>query len=238
MSPWFPRWHLGGVVLLVETHQGPVLVDSGLGLHDYKNPSAIVRFFTADFGIHQNPELAAVNQITRFGFAPEDVRHIVQTHLHFDHAGGLPDFPCARVHIHRREVEAMRRPGGWIELGYDKHDFAHHPDWILYDQVTEKWHDFDAIRLPFDPEMYLIPLFGHTRGHCGVAVRDGEHWLFHCADALPTHVKFDILPDWIYRLVIGPHVPRLEAFARTHPEVRLTAGHMFMDFFTSNGTTS
>ena len=84
--------------------------------------------------------------------------------------------------------------------------------------------------------MYLIPLTGHTRGHCGVAIRAGGGWLFHCADALPANVEFDILPDWIYRLVIGPHVPRLKAFAAAQPEVRMLAGHMWLDFFTSSST--
>lgn len=44
MNPWWPRWHLGGVCLLVETDDGPVLVDTGLGLHDYAHPSRLVRF--------------------------------------------------------------------------------------------------------------------------------------------------------------------------------------------------
>jgi glyoxylase-like metal-dependent hydrolase (beta-lactamase superfamily II) len=88
MSPWWPRWHLGSVCLLVDTNQGPLLVDTGLGLHDYAHPSKLVRFYIADFGIHMDPEIATVHQITRFGWKVEDVRNIVMTHLHFDHAGG------------------------------------------------------------------------------------------------------------------------------------------------------
>jgi len=41
MSPWFPRWQLGAACLLVETDQGLVLVDTGLGLHDYECPSRL-----------------------------------------------------------------------------------------------------------------------------------------------------------------------------------------------------
>jgi len=231
MSPWYPRWHLGTTCLLVETNQGLTLVDTGLGLHDYENPSPMVRFFHADFGIQHDPELTAVRQIVRLGYCPEDVSDIILTHLHFDHAGGLPDFPHARVHVHKREYEALLHPRRWIELAYDRNDFRHCPDWILYEKATENWLGWDAIRLPFTQEIYLIPLFGHTRGHCGVAMKDGDGWIFQCADALTTNAEFDILPFWLSRIIIGPHLPRLRTWSDVHPEVRLLAGHMWQTYF-------
>ena len=238
MSPWWPRWHLGGVCLLLETDKGPLLVDTGLGLHDYENPSTLVRFYIADTGIHMDAEQAAVRQIIRFGWKPEDVHHIVMTHLHFDHAGDLPDFPGSQIHVYSPEYAAMCKPRGLVErMAYNRPDFDHDVHWVLHNKVDTRWFEFDAIRLNFEPEMYLIPLPGHTRGHCGVAIRDDSGWLFHAADALPTNAKFDLLPSWIYKLVIGPHVPRLKAFADSHPEVRILAGHMWMEWFEKNGST-
>jgi glyoxylase-like metal-dependent hydrolase (beta-lactamase superfamily II) len=231
MSPWFPRWQVGAACLLVETDQGLALVDTGVGLHDYERPSWLVRFFRADLGMGTDPEATAVRQLARLGYETDAVRHIVLTHLHFDHAGGLPDFPHAEVHVHRREYEAMLHPRTWIELAYNRNDFRHGPHWVLYGEQTANWLGWDAIQLPFAPEMYLVPLFGHTRGHCGVAIRDRDGWLFQCADALPTNAEFDLTPGWLNRLVIGPHVPRLKAWATEHPEVRLLAGHMWQTFF-------
>ncbi len=231
MSPWFPRWHIGGTCLLADTDQGPVLVDSGLGLHDYTNPSGMVRFFIRDFGIHQDPEITAVRQVARLGYSPEDVRHIILTHLHFDHAGGLPDFPHAQVHVHRREVEAALHPRSLIELAYDKADFAHSPNWVCYEKPNAHWLGFEAMLLPFTPEMYLVPLFGHTRGHCGVALRDGEGWIFQCGDALPTNAQFDLTPGWLNRLVLGKHVAEIQRWAEQHPGVRLLAGHLWKDAY-------
>ena len=231
MSPWFPRWHVGGTCLLVETNQGLVLVDTGLGLHDYSNPSPLVRFLKLDFGVHNDPENTAIRQIACLGYPPEAVRHIVMTHLHFDHAGGIPDFPDAQVHVHRREFEAMQHPRRWIELAYDQADFMHNPAWVLHEQPNTEWLGFEAIRLPFSPEIYLVPLFGHTQGHCGVAIQDNHGWIFHCADALPANAQFNLTPQWLNRLILGPHVPRLQAWAAIHPEVRLLAGHMWKSFF-------
>lgn len=231
MAPWFPRWQVGGVTLLVDTDMGPVLVDTGLGIHDYASPSRMVRFFQLVLGTSNDAGRAVVRQIARRGLKPEAVRHVVMTHLHFDHAGGLPDFPHAHVHVHRKELEGMLHPRSWIDLAYDRADIAHSPCWVLYDQPTEEWLGFDAIRLPFVPAMYFVPLFGHTRGQCGVAIQDGDGWVFQCADALPTNAQFDITPNWLNRMVIGPHVPRIQAWASEHPEVRLLAGHMWKSFF-------
>lgn len=231
MSPWFPRWQVGGTCLLVDTDQGPVLVDTGLGLHDYASPTRKVRFFRFDLGVHDDPGSAAVRQVAHLGLEPRDVRHIVMTHLHFDHAGGLPDFPLAQIHVHRREYEAMRRPRTWMELAYDPSDFAHGPAWVLYDDPDAEWLGLPAIRLPFSPRMYLVPLFGHTRGHCGVAVQDQDAWFFDCADALPTNAQFDVAPQWLNRLALGPHVRRLQAWSLEHPQVRLLAGHMWRSYF-------
>lgn len=235
MHPWFPRWRVGAACLLVETEQGPVLVDTGLGLHDYEKPSRVVRIFHRIFGETRDPKYTAIRQVEKLGYPAETVRHVVLTHLHFDHAGGLPDFPHAQAHVHRREVEAMLHPRTWIELAYDRQDFAHGPCWALYDQPDSEWLGLPAIRLPFTPEMYLIPLFGHTRGLCGVAVRDGEGWVFQASDALPINLEFEITPAWINRLVLGPHVPRLRQWAAEHPEVRLLAGHMWEEGFASAG---
>jgi arylamine N-acetyltransferase len=47
MSPWLPRRHVGGYCLLVDTDQGPVLVDTGFGLHDRESPPRLQAFAAA-----------------------------------------------------------------------------------------------------------------------------------------------------------------------------------------------
>jgi glyoxylase-like metal-dependent hydrolase (beta-lactamase superfamily II) len=143
-----------------------------------------------------DPDQTAVTQIRRLGFAPADVRHIVLTHLDRDHAGGIADFPHATIHVSTTELEAASARGTAREQArYLPHLWAHHPQWQGHDLARggDRWHGFDAVRpLPAIPEVVLIPLPGHTRGHIGVAVdastRPGEHhWLLHAGDAYFFH---------------------------------------------------
>jgi len=230
------HWRSGALCLLIETDQGLVLVDTGPGQADYLRKPAILYTFHVVTIVPLDPEEAAVRQVVRLGYRPEDVRHIVLTHMHFDHCGGLPDFPHATVHVHRREHEAFKRaPRRWLELAYVRRHIAHRPEFALYEDTGERWFDFEAIRLPLTPEMWLVPLFGHTRGHCGVAVQTEAGWLFHVGDAMGFT---EDVPSWLERLILGPHASRLRAFQATHPEVQVTTGHMGLDFFNADSMAS
>lgn len=233
--PWPPYRKIGAVCLLAETNDGLLLVDTGLGLHDYARPTRMMRDFMTVMGAERDPDLALVRQVAAAGRDPQAVRHIVLSHLHLDHAGGLPDFPWAQVHVYRREYEALRHPRKLSEFACNRADFAHGPRWSLHDLRGETWCGFDAVRIPgIEPQVWLAPLPGHTSGHCGVALQDGNGWLFFCGDAVPANLDFRVGPMALYRATIGPHVPRLKALAAAHPEVRLVAGHMWLDWFEEN----
>lgn len=173
--------------LLVETEEGLVLVDTGVGLDDLQHPS---RRLGASFVWMMRPRLApnetALRQVERLGFSADDVRHILVTHLDVDHAGGLGDFPKARLHVFEPEYRAAMTRATRIEQNrYQTQHWAHGPELRTYTADGEHWFGFESVRdldgLP--PEILLIPLVGHSRGHSGIAVDTGNGWLLHCGDA-------------------------------------------------------
>jgi glyoxylase-like metal-dependent hydrolase (beta-lactamase superfamily II) len=187
--------------LLIETNDGLVLVDTGLGLEDVAAPrERLTPFFRFECRPLRDPEQTAVRQVERLGFSARDVRHIVLTHLDFDHAGGLDDFPSARVHLYLPEAAAASAARGPIQAGrYRPQQWRSVDRWQLYRAEGEPWFGFDAVRemdgLP--PEILLIPLVGHTHGHCGVAVQeDSGHWLLHAGDAYFYRAEMNLERPW------------------------------------------
>ena len=176
--------------LLIETDAGLVLVDTGFGTRDVRDPDhRLARFFRLLNNIQLRPEETALAQILALGFDPRDVRHIILSHLDFDHAGGIEDFPNAAIHVTAREKEVADRGKGGALVGtrrYRPQQWDEAMDWRLYPfGGGERWFGFDAVRslagLP--PEILLVPLAGHTWGHSGVAIDTGAGWLLNAADA-------------------------------------------------------
>jgi glyoxylase-like metal-dependent hydrolase (beta-lactamase superfamily II) len=230
--------------VLVETDDGLLLVDTGFGTRDCITPTPFIRLMMALGGSPRDLEETAAKQVERLGYVPEDVRHIVLTHFHYDHVGGLPDFPRAKVHIFKDEYEAVMKPQGMYEqYPYRAEHWSHGPDWEVHRLQGGRWFGFDCTPLVDlgSTEFCLVPLPGHTRGHSGVALRLPDGWLFHCGDAYTFHGDVDpqrpFHPPY-YRLIrplmnlnkafrqIGKHAPRLRALLREHGDrVRLTCSH-------------
>lgn len=183
--------------LLIETPRDLVLVDTGFGLRDVADPrSRLSPFFLALVKPAFREEYTAIRQIRALGFDPRDVRNIVLTHLDFDHAGGLDDFPWARVHLlEEEERSASARSTRLDRMRYRPAQWSTRPNWQLYPRNTgQSWFGFGCVRdlVGVAPDVLLVPLLGHTLGHSGVAVRREHDWLLLSGDAYFYHAEMDL----------------------------------------------
>jgi glyoxylase-like metal-dependent hydrolase (beta-lactamase superfamily II) len=168
--------------LVVESAEGLVLVDTGFGLLDKtvteRLPLAIRMADRPDI----SPRMSALERVRRLGHEPRDVAHIVMTHLDFDHAGGLTDFPWATVHVSATEAASAReRPGMMGRLRWRP---AQMPSQLVeLSEAGPDWFGLPSIA-GAPAGILLIPLPGHTPGHCGVAVPSADGWVLHAGDTI------------------------------------------------------
>lgn len=173
--------------LLIETQNELVLVDTGFGVETVRNPGKMLGPTRFTLGAKLAESETAIRQIQALGHDPRDVRHIILTHLDVDHCGGLSDFPEATVHVHGPEFRAATATPTFSEkLRYRAANWSHGPKWMVNEvEGGEDWFGFRAVRglegLP--PEILVVPLAGHTRGHAGVAIDTGAGWLLHAGDS-------------------------------------------------------
>jgi glyoxylase-like metal-dependent hydrolase (beta-lactamase superfamily II) len=189
------RARLTSHCLLVETDQGLVLVDTGYGLRDVRDPrSHLAKPFLAMLKPELREEMTAIRQIEQLGFQARDVRNIVLSHLDFDHAGGLSDFPEAAVHMLGDEISSASAQRTWLDrMRYRPQQWTTRSQWRSYSmQAGETWYGFEGVQeVGLGPDVLLVPLIGHTLGHAGIAIRSDDGWLLYAADAYFFHAEMD-----------------------------------------------
>jgi glyoxylase-like metal-dependent hydrolase (beta-lactamase superfamily II) len=233
--------------LLIETGDELLLVDTGFGLQDVRHPRArLSGFFLKLLSPDFREEHTAIRQVERLGFAPRDVRHIVLTHLDFDHAGGLDDFPWARVHMLRTERDAAAAQRGWLDRQrYRPRQWNHQHRWELHEPgVGNEWLGFrDVTAVSGIPDdILLVPLAGHTLGHAGVAIRRRGGWLLQAGDAYFFHREMDARPwcpaglsayQWLMekdREARLENQHRLRSLRALRADLQLVCGHDPIEF--------
>lgn len=221
---WFEPAKIVCHCWLIEGNNGLSLVDTGLGTAQVNGA------VTGTNKALMRPKLSlaetALAQIEAKGFKASDVRNIVLTHLDFDHAGGLADFPDATVHVHAPELAAAQAPATLLEKQrYEARLWAHGPKWQQHRTAGERWNGFDAVRAvgDSDDEILLVPLVGHTRGHTGVAVKDGSGWRMHCGDAYFFHTEVGADPHCPTGLSYFQTLLAVDNAARKANQARLVA---------------
>lgn len=173
------------------------------------------------------PEEEIGPQLRALGIEPErDVRWLVMTHLHTDHAGGLAHFRGVDTLVSRTEYADASSFYGRVE-GYPNNRW---PDWFaprLLDFKDRPYGPFaQSMPLTASGDVTLVPTPGHTRGHLSVIVQEGSHAVFLAGDTSYTQdLLLEHAPDGVgadAAQQIDTH-RRILQFAQSTPTVYLPA---------------
>lgn len=224
--------------LLVETDRhGLVLVDCGLGTREADDPRRVPAPVRFELRPAFRRDETALARIEALGHDPRDVRHIVFTHLDLDHASGLSDFPWATAHTvaaERRQATSTRALPE--RLRYARGPLTGHARWQLHEPGTGTLAGLENVRFlsALDDDVALVPLPGHSRAHCGVAVRHAGGWLLHAGDSYLDRDELDAqAAPGLHQLLVEADrharratVERLRHVARHHADtVRVFCSH-------------
>lgn len=172
----------------IEHPEGVIVVDTGdtartaePGYFPWWHP-----YYWLGVKLFVQPEDEVGPQLQKLGIAPTDVRWLVLTHLHTDHAGGLHHFPESEIIVARTEYE---QASGWQGRlnGFLPHRW---PDWFtprLLDFADRSIGPFpQSVSLTQAGDVHLVATPGHTSGHMSVIVEDGDLSYFLAGDTSYT----------------------------------------------------
>ena len=172
------RISLGLNCLLIRAGRKNILVDTGLG--DKEDAK-----FQEIFAVERIPTLR--DSLKMQGLTPEDIHMVVNTHLHFDHAGGntvrengaiVPTFPRAKYFVQGGEYENAARANERTRASYRRENFtpvAHVDQWEFMDGETE-----------LVPGVSVVVTEGHTRHHQSIKIESEGQIAFYLGDLIPT----------------------------------------------------
>jgi len=163
------------VCLLVQVDGQNIVVDTGYGHKDDKRLERIVHL--------ERPQGDLLDGLARLGVAPGEVDLVIDTHLHYDHAGGntyldsdgnlQPTFPNAEYVVQHREYEDAMQPNERTRATYLPANYA-----PLAESGQMRLLDGDTELLP---GIRGVVTPGHTPGHMSVTFqRGGQAAMFVC----------------------------------------------------------
>jgi N-acyl homoserine lactone hydrolase len=199
----------------IEHPEGVIVVDTGETARTSEPGYFPDRHPFFRFGLREwvAPDEEVGPQLQALGIRPRDVRHVVLTHLHTDHAGGLHHFPHSEILVSRGDVDIASGRRGRLR-GYPNQRWPRWFDPTVLDLEPERFGPFPrSRRLTAAGDVTIVPLPGHTPGQLGVVVEDGGHSVLLAGDASYTQ-------DLMLRGIVDGPSPDDGAARETHARIR------------------
>ena len=212
---------------------GPVLIDTGFHPSVAVDPKQnLGRVGTRVFPMKEmQPEMAVAAQLRARGIEHADVRLVVMTHMHIDHASAIAEFPEATFVVSRREWEAAIGPNGWRH-GYRQRQFDHAFDYRLVDFDAADVDSFvpfgRAYDLLGDGSIRIVSTPGHTLGHLSVVLRLRDRSVLVAGDAIYTRRTLEegVLPYAAEdEHFFARSLREIQLYAQSNPDALVIPGH-------------
>ena len=170
--------HPEGLIMVVDTGESSRANDAGYQpwWHPFMQ-------FCERRGVKAEEEVGAV--LRSRGFDPLNVKWVVMTHMHGDHAGGIPNFHNSTFLLTETEKHAIEAK----DAVFNGYLTMHYPDWFSKQIQTVPFSDgaFETFeksqKLTQDGKIRLVPTPGHTLGHQIVIVDMGDYYVLIGGDA-------------------------------------------------------
>lgn len=171
----------------LHAEQGPILIDAPYGHEGPSNVGALMGLLLRRGGLRFEESWSVVPRIEELGFRAADIRHILMTHLHYDHTGGMKTLCHADFHTSLREWDfaVSLTPRRARIKGYAPEDYrAIRSRMKLHDEAPTVIESGDGLDILGDGSIEMFSIPGHTIGHVGYRFKmsDGGY-IFHVGDA-------------------------------------------------------
>jgi N-acyl homoserine lactone hydrolase len=213
---------------------GPVLIDSGL------HPSCAIDLkqnfgragALAFRGMTMGPKGTVRDQLVERGIEARDVKLVVMTHLHVDHASAMSEFPNATFVFSKREWDAATEARNWRH-GYHTRQFDHGFDYRTLDFEEADSDSYATFGRSFDllgdGSIRAVYTPGHTHGHMSVVLRlAGGREALVAGDAIYTrdqleteHLPYRIEDEHFYKRSLK----EIQLYTQTKPDALVIPGH-------------